>query len=56
MFQIVNENSAVENLPLVGCEEHLQDLTKKIINFYIVMRGAFLSYSTNKLLGYKNKK
>ena len=32
-------------LPMVGCAEHKKEATRKVIDFYIVMRGYFLSRS-----------
>ena len=32
---------------MVGCAEHKKEATRKVIDFYIVMRGHFLSRSYN---------
>ncbi|XP_066590533.1 uncharacterized protein [Prorops nasuta] len=35
-------------IPKVGCSIHLDNLTRKILNFYLIMRANFLSKGENK--------
>lgn len=56
MFKILNEVAAVESIPLVGCKDHQQEMTRKIIDFYLVMRGQFSGNSANRLSAYKKQK
>lgn len=50
-FAVVHQLQELEVIPLVGCDQHMFDLTKKIINFYITMRMHFLCTKFNKLGG-----
>lgn len=47
---ILQRASEIPTLPMVGCAHHSTDCTKKIIDFYIVMRASFLvkSYNANQ--------
>lgn len=48
LYQIVDEVSRLENVPLIGCRDHAQNLTQKIINYYLITRAHFLTKSYNK--------
>lgn len=43
----VERLSEHKGLPMVGCEDHRQETTRRIVDFYIVMRGHFLAKSFN---------
>lgn len=48
MFNVVMTNiEQIEGLPLVGCYQHQSELTKKIIDLFLVMRGHFLASAYN---------
>lgn len=48
LTRIFEEVGKIENLSLIGCKDHTETLTKKIIEFYIVTRGEFIADSYNK--------
>lgn len=45
---IFEKVAAMTNITFIGCNEHKKELTKKIINFYLVMRAYFLAASYNE--------
>lgn len=48
LHQILDRVGNIDILPYVGCEEHYKELTKKVLNFYIITRGHFLGKSFNQ--------
>jgi len=48
LYQIFDIIAQIKNIGFVGCIEHKMELTKKIINFYLVMRAQFLAASFNE--------
>lgn len=54
MSQILDKIAQKKSLPYVGCHEHQLNLTKKLLNYFITIRGHFLANSINK--NYTNRK
>ncbi|CAD6208015.1 GSCOCG00010290001-RA-CDS, partial [Cotesia congregata] len=48
MFEILDDVSKRNISIFVGCDEHKKELTKKIINNFLIMRGHFLVKCFNK--------
>lgn len=48
MFEILDEVLKRKITIFVGCEDHKKNLTKKIINNFLIMRGHFLAKCFNK--------
>ncbi|XP_043267642.1 uncharacterized protein [Venturia canescens] len=44
---ILDRLSELKGLPMVGCEEHRLEITRRVVDFYLVMRGQFLAKSFN---------
>lgn len=44
---IFKEISKMNDICLIGCKEHVKILTKKIIEFYVTIRGEFIAKSYN---------
>ncbi|XP_074113597.1 uncharacterized protein LOC141536771 [Cotesia typhae] len=54
MSQILDKIAEEKLLPYVGCEEHRLSLMKKLLNYFITIRGHFLANSINR--NYTNRK
>ncbi|KAJ8683278.1 hypothetical protein QAD02_019070 [Eretmocerus hayati] len=54
LFQIL-DNLKTKSIPRIGCADHSEDLTKKLLNFYVVMRGSFLCDSANMNCSERNR-
>lgn len=54
-LQIIN-NVFAENITFVGCPDHRECLTKKVINYYVLNRAQILSKVYNKMYNEKRKK
>ncbi|CAD6223766.1 GSCOCG00011762001-RA-CDS [Cotesia congregata] len=54
MNQIVDKISTEKSLPFLGCDEHQSILMKKILSYFITIRGHFLASNINK--NYNEKK
>lgn len=48
MFPILQKISTINDLPVLGCDEHRKQFMIKIINNFIVMRGHFLTDFFNR--------
>ncbi|CAD6236786.1 GSCOCG00012481001-RA-CDS [Cotesia congregata] len=53
MNHILDKVAEEKSLPFVGCQEHQFTLMKKILNYFITIRGHFLANHINK--NYKQK-
>lgn len=56
LIRIFEEVAKIKNIPLIGCKEHAKILTKKMIEFYITIRGEFIAKSYNVNRDEQNQK
>ncbi|XP_074115540.1 uncharacterized protein LOC141538115 [Cotesia typhae] len=50
MHQVLEKIAKVKCLAILGCDEHKKELTAKILNNFVIMRGNFLANLINRTL------
>lgn len=56
LHQILEEVENIHKLQFVGCAAHTKELTKKIVQYYIITRGHFIAKNFNSRIEEKRKK
>ena len=54
LADIINNLEQVSNLPLVGCFQHQLAFTKKLLNYYLILRMIFICRRENLIDNFKN--